>query len=170
MDFHHPACLDREHLLKDCEVVRSRASGPGGQHRNKVESAIELTHRPTGVQAGASERRSQSENLSVALFRLRVSLAIVHRIGFSIGVHPTILWQSRRQKDGRIALNPEHEDFPAMLAEALEVVAHTKLDPARAALVLGCSASQILKILRHEPRALIWLNEQRESRGLHRLM
>ena len=67
----HPAAVPAVDLLKDCAVERTRRSGPGGQHRNKVETAIVLTHRPTGIQAEASERRSQPENLAVATFRLR---------------------------------------------------------------------------------------------------
>ena len=75
----HPASLDSSHLLAVCDVRRTRRSGPGGQHRNKVETAIVLTHEPTGVQAEASERRSQAQNLSAAVFRLRVNLALAVR-------------------------------------------------------------------------------------------
>ncbi|MGQ0614795.1 MAG: peptide chain release factor family protein [Planctomycetaceae bacterium] len=47
-----------------------KASGPGGQHRNKTESGVRLTHLPTGVAVRAVERRSQAQNLSVAWERL----------------------------------------------------------------------------------------------------
>lgn len=66
---------DDEKLLGDCDVEYLRASGPGGQHRNKVESGVRLTHLPTGVVANATERRSQSQNREVALERLREKLA-----------------------------------------------------------------------------------------------
>ena len=58
----HPAALSPEELLHQCRARRTRRSGPGGQHRNKVETAGVLTHAPTGVQAEANERRSQAEN------------------------------------------------------------------------------------------------------------
>ncbi|HRC56200.1 MAG TPA: peptide chain release factor-like protein, partial [Kofleriaceae bacterium] len=48
-------------LLAQCEVDRYRASGPGGQHRNKTESAVRIRHLPTGVSAIAEESRSQAE-------------------------------------------------------------------------------------------------------------
>ena len=51
------------------------AGGPGGQHRNKTESAVRLTHPPTGVTVTATERRSQHENREVALERLRERIA-----------------------------------------------------------------------------------------------
>lgn len=65
---------DDEALLGECDVELFRGSGPGGQHRNKTESAVRLRHRPTGLVAQATERRSQSQNLGVALDRLRVLL------------------------------------------------------------------------------------------------
>src|SRR4051794_13878872 len=72
----HPACVPTAALLLQCEVRRQRRSGPGGQHRNKVETAVVLVHGPTGIRGEASERRSQTQNLKVAVQRLRVKLAI----------------------------------------------------------------------------------------------
>ena len=63
-------------LLAECTVETYRASGPGGQHRNKTESAVRLTHRPTGVVVTATERRSQHENRHRALVRLRQAIAL----------------------------------------------------------------------------------------------
>ena len=40
---------DRESLERDCELEFFVAGGPGGQHRNKTESAVRLTHRPSGI-------------------------------------------------------------------------------------------------------------------------
>ena len=72
--------LSDAELLAQCEVELRRASGPGGQHRNKVESAVRLTHRPTGLVVNASERRSQQANRETALVRLRERLQrLFHR-------------------------------------------------------------------------------------------
>jgi protein subunit release factor B len=72
----HPAAASPEQLWADSAVRRLRRSEPGGQHRNKVETAINLHHLPTGVHAEASERRSQAQNRSETLFRLRVNPAL----------------------------------------------------------------------------------------------
>lgn len=52
-----------------------RASGPGGQHVNRTESAVRVTHVPTGIQATASEERSQHRNRALALARLAAKIA-----------------------------------------------------------------------------------------------
>src|SRR5262249_40367808 len=58
-------------LLAQCEVDTYRASGPGGQKRNKTSSAVRLRHPPSGLLVIAEESRSQHENKAKALRRLR---------------------------------------------------------------------------------------------------
>jgi protein subunit release factor B len=58
-------------LLRECEVDTFRSSGPGGQHVNKTESAVRLTHRPTGVVVTCREARSQHQNKATCLRKLR---------------------------------------------------------------------------------------------------
>ncbi len=57
-------------LLADCDVETYRASGPGGQHRNKTESAVRMTHRPSGIVRVGTEHRSQLRNRELALERI----------------------------------------------------------------------------------------------------
>jgi len=59
----------------DLVITFYRASGPGGQHRIKTESAVRIKHLPTGIIVTATESRSQHENREKALERLRERLA-----------------------------------------------------------------------------------------------
>lgn len=61
--------------LTDLRWETMRASGPGGQHVNRTESAVRVTHLPTGTQATAMEERSQHRNRKLALARLVRKLA-----------------------------------------------------------------------------------------------
>jgi protein subunit release factor B len=57
-------------LLEDCDVETFRGPGPGGQHRNKTESAVRMTHRPSGIVRIARDDRSQLRNRRIALERI----------------------------------------------------------------------------------------------------
>ena len=63
-----------EVLLRECRVDTLRAGGKGGQHQNVTDSAVRLTHLPTGIVVLARERRSQHRNRQIALARLRERL------------------------------------------------------------------------------------------------
>jgi hypothetical protein len=164
----HPAALPFEQLLAECDMRRTKRSGPGGQHRNKVETAVILEHRPTQISAEASERRSQAENRQEALFRLRLELAVEVRQAVVNPYRPSARWSSRCQR-GKVAVNPRHEDFPALLAEALDVVVGCGHDVKLAGASLACTPSQLTKLLQLEPRAILAVNQARERQGLHRL-
>ena len=166
MPYYHPAALDEELLLKDCQIGFGRTSGPGGQHRNKVETAVNITHIPTGVEASAGERRKQFENRVMAIKRLRLKLAIKFRTQVHWQKHkPSELWVSRRQGT-QMSVNPNHQDYPALLAEAMDLVFARRYDVAGAAGVLGISMSQLAKLIRHEKHAFAMVNEGRTDRGL----
>jgi protein subunit release factor B len=64
-----------EDLLRECEVETFRSGGPGGQHVNKVETGVRLTHRPTGLVATCREERSQHRNKMNCLRKLREEAA-----------------------------------------------------------------------------------------------
>jgi hypothetical protein len=164
----HPVTLEIDALLQQCQVRRTRHSGPGGQHRNKVETAIEITHLPSGIVTFAAERRSQEQNRQVAIGRLRRLLAVRIRSVGNSEVIPSALWQSRCRHQ-KIACNEHHADFPVMIAEALDAIDAKEFDVKKAAAALGCSTSQLVRFIASVPEALDAVNAERTRRGLHRL-
>jgi protein subunit release factor B len=66
-------------LKKQVTVETYRSRGPGGQRKNKVETAVRLKHLPSGITVVATEHRSQSENRKLAFERLRERLIKLNR-------------------------------------------------------------------------------------------
>ena len=58
----------------DLRIRYFKDSGPGGQHKNKTESGVHMTHLPTGITAQATEHRSQHANKRLAFRRLAAKL------------------------------------------------------------------------------------------------
>lgn len=73
-----PFATDRETLEREAVLEFVKASGPGGQHRNKRETGVRLVHPPSGITVTAVERRSQAQNRDVAFERLAERLAALN--------------------------------------------------------------------------------------------
>jgi protein subunit release factor A len=67
-----------EDLLKECNVDTFRAGGKGGQHINKTESAVRMTHLPTGTVVSCQDERSQYQNKRKCLLQLRKKLVTLN--------------------------------------------------------------------------------------------
>jgi len=63
-----------ESIKKQTKVIFYKSSGPGGQRKNKKETAVRLHHIPSGLTVIATEQRYQSQNLGLALHRLKERL------------------------------------------------------------------------------------------------
>ena len=92
-----PYSLDRSVLEREVVVDVFRASGPGGQHVNKTESALRLTHLPSGVVVVARDSRSQHRNREVAFERLVERLRRLNHVPVKrIKTRPTAGSRERR--------------------------------------------------------------------------
>ena len=94
-----PYTTDRLALEREVVVEVFRASGPGGQHVNKTESALRLTHPPSGVVVMAQDSRSQFRNRELAFERLVERLQKLNHVPKKrVATKPT-----RASKERRIA-------------------------------------------------------------------
>ncbi|WP_372715562.1 peptide chain release factor-like protein [Novipirellula sp.] len=159
----HPSLLSLEKLLEDCELRTQRRSGPGGQHRNKTSSGAFLLHRPTGIVAEATERRSQAQNRDVALERLRYTLAVAYRTKSVFDPPlPDIEAEFRERFCGNVKRMNEHNiDKPAMVALLLNDLHASGGQPSLVAKRWKCSTSAIVTLLQSVPTAFALVNQIR---------
>lgn len=141
------AAVDEE-LLRECEERAHRAGGPGGQRRNKVETAVELLHRPTGLRVQARESRSREENRRRALRRLRQRLAHELRQPFPPSEDGALERVEKYVREGRLRISPSNPEYPLVAAILLDALAVRGLRGAAAA--FGLTPSQLDRFLRND--------------------
>ena len=92
-----PYAVDRETLEREVVVDVFRASGPGGQHVNRTESALRLTHPPSGVVVTAQDSPSQHRNREIAFERLIERLRRLNHVPKKrVPTRPTFASKKRR--------------------------------------------------------------------------
>jgi len=134
------ALADTE-FLKQCSCDVYTASGPGGQKRNRTYSAVRLTHKPTGLSVVAEESRSQHENRTRALRRLKILLALRLRSGTE---HDWNLPEKLLPyfKPALTKMNPKNEHYPLLCAAMLDLLYRQRGSLSTTARVLGISTGQ----------------------------
>ncbi len=168
----HPAVVPAAQLVAQCRMEQLRRSGPGGQHRNKVSTAVNWIHEPTGIAAEASESRDQARNRRQALGRLRLRLAIRLRTAARAANIAAEEAACRQRWSGRgLKISPANEDFQAVLALVLDDLHRSGGQPSLVGPLWQSSTTAVVSFVATEPAALQEVNRWREHHGrrpLHR--
>ena len=160
-------------LLAQCDVQIYKSSGPGGQHRNKVSSAVRLRHRPTGVGAHGDESRSQHDNKRMALRRLRMKIACLRRrpVDPAAGL-PAVVAECIFQPRGktasprkRLEVGPRDPRFAPVAAFVLDVLESHGGRLADSAALLGISTGGLGGFLKSERHVLAAAQQIRKAHG-----
>jgi len=154
--------LDDPHLLDQCDVHVYKSSGPGGQHRNKVSSAVRLVHRPTGLTVHADDNRSQHQNKRLALRRLRLQIACMIRCPVDrLRPDPPAALKAflpassiDQQTAGRIRINTKNESFYPIAAYLLDVLMAFEGKLSDSASYVGISTSNLARVLMSDRHVL----------------
>jgi len=159
-------------LIAQSEVDRYRASGPGGQHRNKTESAVRLRHKLTGVSAIGEDSRSQSENKLHAVRRLRSAIALEVREPVRLdGYAPSARLASfvgagTAPQGAKTKLTGE---YWAAIAELLDLLVGNNLEIGTTAQILGLTTGALSKQLLHDDQVARVVNDLRRAKGMRPL-
>lgn len=151
--------LDDDALLRLCRQETYRASGPGGQHRNKTDSAVRLSLMDGTVVATCADHRSQHRNRDAALRRLRSTLAMELRM-------PVAEDGASQVWDGSWKLGRKDRRYAGFMAHVLDVLAHFDWAVGHAATGLGISTGKLIRVLAHDPHAWNAVNQARAKTGL----
>ena len=159
-------------LIAQCEVDRYRASGPGGQHRNKTESAVRLRHKLTRVTAIGEDSRSQSENKLHAVRRLRSAIALEVREPVRIEDYVPSPRLRAFVAAGTAPLGAKTKltgEYWASIAELLDLLVGGDLEIAATAQRLGITTGAMSKLLLHDDQVARVVNDLRRAKGMRAL-
>ncbi|CAL9177444.1 unnamed protein product [Musa hybrid cultivar] len=164
--------LSDEQLMTQCDMDTFKASGPGGQHRNKRESAVRLSHRPTGIVAQAVEERSQHKNRAMALTRLRTLLALKVRKAIDLDGYtpPSELLQilpaksTIRGKDVGPQIGPNNPKFALGMQALLDLIFSVEGSVSETAKMLGLSTGALSRLILSDDSLRVTVNELRTSK------
>lgn len=153
-------------LLDQCRIDTYRASGPGGQKRNKTSSAVRLRHGPTGLIVIAEESRSQHENKARALRRMRFAIALNLREPVNQDWRPPDVFCKHVAPSGRIEVSTRNKSYPLVVAAILDAVAARAGRVREAAALLGITTGQLTKFLGSDGKVMDMANRIRRDEGL----
>ena len=155
-----------EQLIAQSEVDRYRASGPGGQHRNKTESAVRLRHKASGASAIGEDSRSQHENKLHAVRRLRAAIALDVREPVVLETYMPSPRLAAMVAAGTAPLGAKTKltgEYWAGMAELLDLLVAGNLEIAATAQRLKITTGAMSKLILHDEAVARVVNDLRRA-------
>ncbi len=164
-----PYSLPDDKLLAQCRLDSFVASGPGGQHRNRTNTAVRATHLPTRISAVAADSRSHRENQIHAIRELRHKLAMELRRETIADPHTyrPPAWFADYPK---LHMSPKNPLYPATIAAVLDVLNAVHWEVTPAAALLGETYSALLRFLHDDGPLWMHVNRRRAQLGMNALV
>lgn len=157
-------------LLEQCSVDHYRASGPGGQKRNKTSSAVRLRHHPTGLSVTGADDRSQHVNKRRAVRRLRQAIALRVRAGIDlVGYARSDLLSSCVNRRRQLEVGRRDGRYFSAVGEILDLFLACDARVSDAAKRIGISTANLLKFVQNDPKLWDRVNQMRTAVGRQRL-
>lgn len=148
--------LPEDEFLRHCTLEFFKATGAGGQHRNKTSSAVRVTLKETQLRAEDCSERSQHRNRSNAVKKLKMLIAL--NIRNSPAVPPQ-----------RMECSVSAEDYPLFAAQLFDILDSCTFDHKSSAERCGITSSQLLKKLFRDPLLYQEFCKRRAALGLPKL-
>lgn len=147
---------DEEFVREHCTLEFFKASGAGGQHRNKTSSAVRLTHKVYGFSAEDCSERSQHRNRSNAILKLKMLIALKIRSAEDPAVP-------------RMECSMNAPDYPLFAGKLFDILDSCGYDHKLSALRCGVSPTALLKKLHKDPQLWQEFSRARSERDLPQL-
>ncbi|HWY88133.1 MAG TPA: peptide chain release factor-like protein, partial [Gemmataceae bacterium] len=161
--------LSDAQLLAQCEIDTYRASGPGGQKRNKTSSAVRLRHPASGLLVIAEESRSQHENKAKALRRLRQAFILKIREPLTeaeleaVPLHEELA--QAKTSAGRLDVSRRDQRFWPAVGLVLDVLDAAQAQVSTAAGLLDLTTANLIDFLQLDPKVWEQANQMRVRFG-----
>ena len=142
--------LTDQELMEQCVLDKFRASGPGGQKKNKTDSAVRIRHVSSGLVGLSSESRSQHINRVYALRRLRLKIALTLRSN-PPNVRSELEKFVQQTKNSSFTLNTRNSKYSIIVASLFDELSANNWKVSLTAKKIGVTSSSLNKFLRSNP-------------------
>jgi len=155
-------------ILEECEIQRSKGSGPGGRKADRTETEIQLKHPPTGLTVSCGKTRSQHKNRELAVRKLKQQYAMVkrHRIRLDDLTVPPSLQQY--VKNG-LRIKKSNPHYPFLVKFVLDVLHSSEERLSETGDCIGASTNELTRFLKDDHTLHERADRIRSENGHHRI-